>query len=115
MRRRRTTQWCADSTWGICPDHLLNDAILQLNLSLLPATLPLNVQTDSIANPYNPYAANAPLKIYADGVRNAYDLVFASNGHLYAPVNGSSAGGNTPASPNGTRSYRPRPHRARLP
>ena len=58
------------------------------------------MQTDSIANPYNPFAANAPLKIYATGVRNTFDLLWASNGHLYASVNGSAAGGNTPASPN---------------
>ena len=40
-----------------------------------------------------------PLTIYATGVRNAYDLVWHSNGHLYAPTNGSAAGGNTPAGP----------------
>jgi regulation of enolase protein 1 (concanavalin A-like superfamily) len=88
-----------DKAWGNRPDHLLNDAVLQLNLALLPST-PLNVQTDSIANPYNPFAANAPLKIYATGVRNTFDLLWATNGHLYASVNGSAAGGNTPASPN---------------
>jgi hypothetical protein len=35
-------------------------------------------------------------------VRNAYDLVWHSNGSLYVPTNGSAAGGNTPASVNGT-------------
>jgi regulation of enolase protein 1 (concanavalin A-like superfamily) len=89
-----------DKAWGMRPDHLLNDAVLQLDLSKLSSGSPLNVQTDSIANPYNPFAANAPLKIYADGVRNTYDLLWATNGHLYASVNGSAAGGNTPASPN---------------
>ena len=33
------------------------------------------------------------------GIRNAYDLVWHSNGHLYVPTNGSAAGGNTPAVP----------------
>ncbi|MEO6456283.1 MAG: hypothetical protein ABIN97_19555, partial [Ginsengibacter sp.] len=36
------------------------------------------------------------------GIRNAYDLVWHSNGNLYVPTNGSSPGGNTPASLNGT-------------
>ena len=48
---------------------------------------------------YNPYAAGAPLTLYATGVRNAFDLVWHSNGHLYAGTNGSAAGGNTPATP----------------
>ena len=34
---------------------------------------------------YDPYAAGAPLTLYATGVRNAFDLVWHSNGHLYAP------------------------------
>jgi glucose/arabinose dehydrogenase len=55
---------------------------------------------------YNPYASNAPVQIYASGVRNAYDLVWHSNGTtdttddiLYVPTNGSAAGGNTPDNP----------------
>jgi hypothetical protein len=32
-------------------------------------------------------------------VRNAYDLVWHSNGSLYVPTNGSAAGGATPATP----------------
>jgi hypothetical protein len=38
----------------------------------------------------------------SEGVRNAYDLLWHSNGQLYVPANGSAAGGNTPASVNGT-------------
>ncbi|HMC72480.1 MAG TPA: choice-of-anchor D domain-containing protein, partial [Mycobacteriales bacterium] len=41
-----------------------------------------------------------PLTIYATGVRNAFDLVWHSNGQLYAPTNGSASGGNTPATPS---------------
>jgi poly(A) polymerase len=52
-------------------------------------------------DPYAPTRPGAPVSIYATGVRNAYDLVFHSNGHLYAPVNGSASGGATPASPDG--------------
>lgn len=48
---------------------------------------------------YDPFAADAVLKIYATGIRNAYDLVWHSNGNLYAPTNGSAAGGVTPDDP----------------
>ena len=43
--------------------------------------------------------ADAPVTIYATGVRNAYDLLWHSNGSLYAPTNGSQRGGATPAGP----------------
>jgi len=49
---------------------------------------------------YDPYAADAVLKIYATGTRNAYDLVWHSNGNLYASTNGSAAGGVTPDDPS---------------
>ena len=42
------------------------------------------------------------MTIYATGVRNAYDLVWHSNGELYVPTNASAPGGNTPASVSGT-------------
>jgi hypothetical protein len=89
----------------------------QLDLTKLPATLPLNAETSasqSVINAatagslttsdgkYNPYATGAPLTIYASGIRNAYDLVWHSNGFLYAATNGSNYGGNTPASVQGT-------------
>src|SRR5205085_11868611 len=92
----------ADQTWGNRSEHLLSAAVLRLDISKLGA-LPLNVKTAEGGGTYNPYAANAPLTIYASGVRNAYDLVWHSNGNLYVPTNGSAAGGNTPASVTGTR------------
>jgi hypothetical protein len=49
---------------------------------------------------YDPFAPNAVLKIFATGQRNAYDLVWHSNGYLYVPTNGSAAGGNVPDNPN---------------
>ncbi len=52
---------------------------------------------------YNPYYVNAPLKIFATGIRNAFDLVWHSNGQLYIPTNGTAGGSNTPASVDGTR------------
>src|SRR5207249_1961390 len=44
-----------DNAWGLRPEHLLNAAILRLDVSKLPASLPLNVQTDS-GGTYNPFA-----------------------------------------------------------
>ena len=38
----------------------------------------------------------SPLTFYATGVRNAYDIIWHSNGQLYAPTNGSAAHGATP-------------------
>ncbi|MGW0811131.1 Ig-like domain-containing protein [Nonomuraea sp. NPDC002799] len=87
-----------DSAWAGRPERLLSAAVLRLDPARLPATLPLNVQTEA-GGGYDPYAANAPLTLYATGIRNAYDLVWHSNGHLYTPTNGSAAGGNTPATP----------------
>ncbi len=98
---------------------LLSGAVLRLNLSKLDAfTLPLDVETTSNQNlinnapsvsammsdsTYNPYGSASPLTIYASGVRNAYDLVWHSNGQLYLPTNGSGGGGNSPESVMGTR------------
>lgn len=91
----------ADHTWSYRDEHLLSSAVLRLDVSRL-GRVPLDVKTIDGGGTYNPYAPNAPLTIYASGIRNAYDLVWHSNGNLYAPTNGSSAGGNTPASVNGT-------------
>lgn len=49
---------------------------------------------------YDPYAPDAVLTIFATGARNAYDLVWHSNGFLYVPTNGSAAGGNVPDDPS---------------
>ncbi|WP_052384029.1 carbohydrate-binding protein [Litchfieldella xinjiangensis] len=49
---------------------------------------------------YDPFADDAVVKIFATGVRNAYDLVWHSNGSLYVPTNGSAAGGNVPDDPS---------------
>jgi phage baseplate assembly protein gpV len=107
-----------DPTWQR-EESLLSGTILRLDRSKLTGlTLPLNVETTanlsyinsasstSMRFPdgkYNPYASTSPLKIYASGVRNAYDLLWHSNGQLYVPTNGSASGGNSPASVVGTR------------
>ncbi|MEP6596458.1 MAG: PQQ-dependent sugar dehydrogenase, partial [Ginsengibacter sp.] len=90
-----------DKTWSYRMEHLLSGTILRLDISKLGA-LPLDVKTFEGGGTYNPYAANAPLTIYASGFRNAYDIVWHSNGNLYAPTNGSAAGGTTPTSVKGT-------------
>ncbi|MDQ4141808.1 MAG: Ig-like domain-containing protein, partial [Bacteroidota bacterium] len=107
-----------DRSWQL-EESLLAGAILRLDLNKLKDfTLPLNARTTAdqslintapkesvwlIDGTYNPYATNSPLTIYASGIRNAYDLVWHSNGQLYVPSNGSAAGGNTPSAVPGTR------------
>jgi hypothetical protein len=49
---------------------------------------------------YDPTAPDAPLTIYASGIRNAYDLIWHTNGELYTSTNGSAAGGKVPATPD---------------
>jgi len=89
-----------DTVWGMRPEHLLSAAILRLNTgAALALGHPLNVLTPDAGGTYNPSAAGAPLTIYATGVRNAFQLIWTQDGHLLAPTNGASAGGNTPAGP----------------
>ena len=108
-----------DGAWGIRPERLLNAAILEIDPTETPPAGGFNVQTEPLTNNlpttqnpasafnadgtypgwYNPFAEDAVLTIYATGVRNAYDLVWHSNGHLYVPTNGTASGGNTPNNP----------------
>ena len=99
-----TEMGAPDNATGLRSEELLSAAILQLDPTKLPGTLPLDVQTASTGSPYNPSAAGAPLTVYASGVRDAYDLLFDDNGHLYAPDAGAAANGATPASPNPAQS-----------
>ncbi|MEH0153893.1 malectin domain-containing carbohydrate-binding protein [Limibacter armeniacum] len=84
-----------DGAWANREERLLSAAVLSLDVNNLPTSLPLDVKTDE-GGTYNPYALNVPLTIFGTGVRNAYDLLWHSNGQLYVPTNGSAAGGNTP-------------------
>ncbi|GAB4398935.1 MAG: hypothetical protein OHK0053_18320 [Microscillaceae bacterium] len=102
-----------DNAWRM-EESLLAAAILKLDLNKLPSQLPIDAKTtNNIAvinqaplngpmsdGTYNPYSMNAPLTIFSSGVRNAYDLLWHSNGHLYVPVNGTAGGSNSPASGN---------------
>ena len=71
--------------------------------------MPLNVLTPdaktdagvSLGGNDDPTAPGVPLTIYASGIRNAFTLLFDSTGQLWAPANGSSSGGNTPAGGGG--------------
>lgn len=85
-----------DTAWQR-DEHLLTAAVLRLDPKAV-INPPLNVKTED-GGAYDPFAPGAPLTIYASGVRNAYDLLWHSNGKLYAPTNGSAGGGNTPSTP----------------
>lgn len=94
-------QGAPDKAWYNRPERLLTATVLQIDPTHT-AGLPFNVQTENYEGKkgnYNPYAPNAPVKIYATGLRSCFDLVWDSNGSLYVPCNGGSEGGITPASP----------------
>ncbi len=97
-----------DSQWGLPPKLCSRATILRLDTKAALAAVSnnggnaINVVTPDGGGTYNPFATGALLTIYATGVRNAYSLVWANNGKLYAPVNGASYGGATPSSPNAT-------------
>ena len=103
-----TAMGAPDVDWFYRPERLLSASILQIDPTLTSPEGGFNVQTQDYYEDgqliskgnYNPYAANAPVKLFATGIRNAYDLVWHSNGYLYAPTNGSAAGGNTPDDPS---------------
>jgi hypothetical protein len=96
-----TAMGAPDRTWGYRPERLLSAAVLRIDTNMIDTMIgsgPLNVQTEE-GGSYDPFAPNAPLTIYASGIRNAYDLLWHSNGQLYVPTNGSGPGGNIPRSP----------------
>ena len=104
-----------DPAWNNRTEGLLAAAVLRVKLSKLPATLPLSVYTtENIAvinkapatgmnmsdGTYNPYSQDSPVTLYATGIRNAYDLVFHSNGWTYIPTNGTAGNNsNSPITP----------------
>ncbi len=96
-----------DAKWGMRPERLLTAAVLRLDPTKLPATLPIDVRTEPLdptdptrdASLYDPAARDAPLTIHATGVRSAFDLLWHRSGRLYSAVNGTAPGGNLPARP----------------
>lgn len=98
-----TAMGAPDGAWGNRPERLLSAALLRLDITKArQGSLPIDVKTEE-GGTYNPYAANSPLTIHATGIRNAYDMVWHSNGHLYVPTNGSAAGGITPILRSGSK------------
>ena len=89
-----TAMGAPDSAWRFQEERVLTGAVLRLDYAAVGAGT-LNVQTED-GGTYDPFASGAPLTVYASGTRNAYDLVWHSNGSLYVPGNGSAAGGNMP-------------------
>ena len=93
----------ADRTWGLYPEHLLTAACLQVDVPAVERQMatghPLNVKTEDDGH-YDPWAADAPLKIYATGIRSGFGLLFHRNGHLYSCLNGGAEGGAAPATPD---------------
>ncbi len=65
-----------DNAWALRPERQLNGAVLRLDTSMLPASLPLDVKTVDGGGTTTRSAPNAALTIFASGVRNAYDLVW---------------------------------------
>lgn len=91
----QSAQGAPDNQWGLRQETILSAAILQINTRAI--TTPLNVKTTDAGGSYNPRKKGNPVRLFATGVRNAYDLVWTRDGKLYAPVNGSASGGNAPA------------------
>ena len=110
-----------DNAWGNRPEKLLNAAVLEADptrdfvpgghdVRTEPISLTDNPITDfpesafnadgTYPGSYDPFADGAILKIFATGVRNAYDLVWHSNGQLYTPTNGTAAGAKSPDDPS---------------
>jgi hypothetical protein len=79
----------------------LSAAVLVANVrstEFAAGKLPVDVMTEAPAN-YDPLRAAAPVKVYASGIREAYDLCWHSNGNLYAGVNMNDTAQPTPAHP----------------
>jgi len=92
-----------DPAWANRPERLLTAAILRIDVAALASRGPLDVQTAELpagVPPYDPGAAGAPVTVYASGVRNAYDLVWADNGQLYTTINGTGGNAVAPGIPS---------------
>jgi hypothetical protein len=93
-----------DNKWGLRNEHLLNAACLQVDRDAIAKRLaagkgPLDVQTED-GGKYDPWAPDAPVKLYATGIRCGFSLLWHRNGHLYSALNGGAAGGDTPSTPD---------------
>jgi N-acetylneuraminic acid mutarotase len=98
LQGSNTAMGAPDSAWGNRPERVLTAALLRIDTGAISAP-PVDVQSGD-GQTYNPFAAGAPVTVYASGIRNGFDMVWHSNGRLYVPGNGSASGGNTPATPS---------------
>ena len=100
-----------DVKWGYRPERKLTASVMRLDVErffsskdrqkYIRLPIPLDVKTEE-GGTYDPAAPNAPLTLYATGIRSGFHLLFHRNGHLYTGVNGAAGNeGNTPASPDG--------------
>src|SRR5688500_14686545 len=98
-----TAMGSPDKEWDYRPERLLTATILRLDTAAVTPGRPVDAFTHEDLSEmrkgasFNPFAPGARLTIYAYGLRLAYDLLWATDGQLYAAVNGSAAGGNTPS------------------
>ncbi len=87
-----------DGFWGMRKEHPFAAAVVRVDTKNLPAQLPVDVKTPEDGGTYDWKNPAMPVQVWAYGIRVVFDLKWHSNGHLYAPTNGSCAGGNAPAS-----------------
>ncbi len=87
-----------DGFWGMRKEHVFAAAIVRVDTKNLPAKLPIDVKTPEDGGDYQWKDPTLPVQVWATGIRVVFDLNWHSNGHMYAPTNGSCAGGNAPAS-----------------
>ncbi|MEA2710871.1 MAG: large repetitive protein [Phycisphaerales bacterium] len=86
--------------WGMNRvERLLSAAVLRLDPSKLSNDQPLDAKTPDGGGTYDPFAKDAPLTLFATGVRLGYEMLWHSNGRLYTAVNGAAEGGRTPGTP----------------
>jgi glucose/arabinose dehydrogenase len=84
------------------PEVNLSAVIVRLNLAALP-TNPVDVSAGSaVGSGVGDGEYPGIFEVYATGYRNAYDILWHSNGSLYANLNGGNNGlGNTPSTDEG--------------
>lgn len=89
-----TDKWNMDRV-----ERVLSAAVLRLDPRKLPPGKPLDVKTRDGGGSYDPFAPDAPLTLFATGVRLGYEILWHSNGRAYTAVNGSAEGGRAPGTP----------------
>lgn len=71
-----------------------------LSAALLVADVKAAGFDGTCGDPTNIYSSDdCDVRVFASGLRNTYDFVFHSNGHIYGPDNGLGVAGSFPPSP----------------